>query len=210
MSSMLSQPTVGSPSPRTLGSRMRLSILTRLFSATENPSSATISGSRLTRPWLILPGPQTVTAGSKLTFIVSATDPDGPLDYITILCENCDQLGATFDSSTGNFTWVPAIAQGPRDYSATFSATDHLLPFLSDTKSVAVHVNTLNQPPSLAPIKDWIINDETLLTFKANATDPDIPMETLTFSLDSDAPAGASISPDDVFPWTPTDAQSAA
>jgi hypothetical protein len=158
-------------------------------------------------PFLVVPGPQSVNVGSKLTFIVRAADPDPPPDFVTISCGNCAQLGASFDSSTGNFTWVPAIAQGAGDYFATFTATDHLLPQLTDTKSMAVHVNKPNQPPALAPIRDWTINDETLLTFKANATDPIIPMASLVFSLGPDRPSGASISLDGVFYWTPTEAQ---
>ncbi len=158
-------------------------------------------------PSLVIPSPQTVNVGSKLTFIVSATDPDPPPDFVTISCDNCAQLGAGFDSSTGNFTWVPASGLGVGDYFATLTATDHLLPQLTDTKSVTVHVDKPTRPPSLAQIKDWTVNDETLLTFKPNATDPNIPPATLTFSLGSDAPLGASISLDGVFYWTPTEAQ---
>src|SRR2546428_411698 len=158
-------------------------------------------------PSLVVPGPQVVNVGSKLTFIVSATDADAPPDSVTISCDDCAQLGASFDSSTGNFTWVPASGLGAGDYFATFTATDHLLPQLTDTKSVTVHVDKPTRPPSLAPIKDWTIDDETLLTFKTNATDPDIPPATLTFSLGPDAPLGASISLDGVFYWTPTETQ---
>jgi PKD repeat protein len=64
-----------------------------------------------------------------------------------------------------------------------------------------------NQPPALAPIKDWTINDETLLTFRANATDPNVPLASLAFALGSNAPAGASISTDGIFYWTPTEQQ---
>jgi hypothetical protein len=160
-----------------------------------------------TAPSLIVPGAQTVNVGSKLTFIVSATDPDPPPDFVTISCDNCPQLGASFDSSKGNFTWVPASGLGAGDRFATFTATDHLLPQLAITKSVTVHVDKPTQPPSLAQIKDWTINDETLLTFKANATDPNIPPATLTFALGSLAPLGASISLDGVFYWTPTEVQ---
>jgi len=159
-------------------------------------------------PSLAVPSPQTVNVGSRLTFIVSATDPDPPPDFVTISCDNCAQLGASFDSSTGNFTWVPASGLGVGDYFATFTATDQLLPQLTDTKSVTVHVDKPTRPPSLAQIKDWTVDDETLLTFKANATDPNIPPATLTFSLGPDAPLGASISLDGVFYWTPTEAQS--
>jgi hypothetical protein len=160
-----------------------------------------------TAPSLIVPGAQTVNVGSKLTFIVSATDPDPPPDFVTISCDDCAQLGASFDSSTGNFTWVPASELGAGDRFATFTATDHLLPQLTITKSVTVHVDKPTQPPSLAQIKDWTINDETLLTFKSNATDPNIPPATLAFSLGFDAPLGASISLDGVFYWTPTEVQ---
>jgi hypothetical protein len=158
-------------------------------------------------PSLVVPGPQVVNVGSRLTFIVSATDADTPPDFVTISCDDCAQLGASFDSSKGNFTWVPASGLGAGDYFATFTATDHLLPQLAITKSVTVHVDKPTQPPSLAQIKDWTINDETLLTFKANATDPNIPPATLTFALGSLAPLGASISLDGVFYWTPTEVQ---
>jgi len=158
-------------------------------------------------PLLVVPDAQTVTVGSRLTFIVSATDPDPPPDFVTISCDSCATLGASFDSSTGNFTWVPALAQGPGDYLASFTAVDHLLPQLSDTKSVAVHVDKPSQPPSLATIRDWTISDETLVSFKANATDPNIPPATLAFSLDPDAPLGASISLDGIFYWTPAETQ---
>jgi len=158
-------------------------------------------------PSLLVPSLQTVNVGSRLTFIVSAMDSDPPPDFVTISCDNCAQLGASFDSSTGNFTWVPASGLSAGDYFATFTATDHLLPQLTDTKSVTVHVDKPTQPPSLAQIKDWTVNDETLLTFKANATDPNIPPATLTFSLGSDAPLSASISLDGIFYWTPTEAQ---
>src|SRR5205823_5723823 len=47
-----------------------------------------------------------------------------------------------------------------------------------------------------------------LLTFTASATDSDLPAQTLTYSLDAGAPAGAAINPaTGVFTWTPTGAQ---
>ena len=52
------------------------------------------------------------------------------------------------------------------------------------------------------------VNEGTSLTFTASATDPDIPAQSLIFSLDPGAPAGASINPGSgVFKWTPTEAQ---
>ncbi len=46
-----------------------------------------------------------------------------------------------------------------------------------------------------------------MLSFTASATDADIPVQTLTFSLGPGAPAGASITPAGLFSWTPTSSQ---
>jgi hypothetical protein len=65
-----------------------------------------------------------------------------------------------------------------------------------------------NNPPVLAPISDQTVNEQTLLTFTATASDPDEDGETLTFTLDPGAPAGAGIDPSSgVFAWTPSEAQ---
>ena len=50
------------------------------------------------------------------------------------------------------------------------------------------------------------VDEETLLSFTATASDHDVPVQTLTFSL-SGAPVGASITPAGAFTWTPTEAQ---
>ncbi|TMP96417.1 MAG: hypothetical protein E6L09_15070, partial [Verrucomicrobia bacterium] len=73
------------------------------------------------------------------------------------------------------------------------------LTIIDNTNSVA------NGPPVLAAIGDKNINEQTLLTFTASATDPN--SDTLTYSLDPGAPAGASINPTSgVFTWTPAEA----
>ncbi len=62
-------------------------------------------------------------------------------------------------------------------------------------------------PPVLDPVGDQTVDEQTLLTFTATASDPDVPVDTLTFSL-SGEPAGALIDPNTgVFTWTPTEAQ---
>jgi hypothetical protein len=157
-------------------------------------------------PSLVVPGPQTVTMGSKLTFIVSATDPDAPPDFVTISCDNCTQLGATFDSFTGNFTWVPSSSQGPGDYSANFTATDHFLPSISDSKTVRITVVKVEQPPVLTVPGAQTVDAGNLLIFSVSATDPDAD-DTITLSA-TGLPAGASFDPDlGSFVWTPSNDQ---
>ena len=77
-----------------------------------------------------------------------------------------------------------------------------------DFETISIHVGEVNQAPVLAAIGNKEVDEETPLTFTATATDPDLPANALTFSLDAGAPAGASINPrTGVFTWTPTEGQ---
>ena len=59
-----------------------------------------------------------------------------------------------------------------------------------------------NTAPVLASIPNTNVTAGTLLTFAASATDVDSPPQTLTFSLEAGAPAGATIDPvSGVFAW---------
>jgi hypothetical protein len=65
----------------------------------------------------------------------------------------------------------------------------------------------VNTAPVLATVGDQAIDEGSLLTFTAIATDSDIPANVLTFSL-IDAPSGAVIDPvTGVFTWTPGEGQ---
>ncbi len=157
-------------------------------------------------PSLVVPGPQVVNVGSRITFIVSATDADAPPDSVTITCDNCTQLGASFDPSTGNFTWIPTVAQGPGDYYANFTATDHLLPQLTDSKTVTIRVVEGEQPPALTVPGPQTVEVGNLLIFAVSANDPD-GNDMVTLSA-SDVPSGASFDPDlGSFVWTPNNGQ---
>jgi hypothetical protein len=71
-----------------------------------------------------------------------------------------------------------------------------------------LNVQAVNQAPTLTlPSLPSSINEMVEWNFTATATDPDIPHQTLTFSL-VDAPEGASInSSTGVFTWTPSSSQ---
>jgi hypothetical protein len=97
--------------------------------------------------------------------------------------------GASIDPATGEFSWIPDEAQGPGVYSFDVCVSDGAL---SDCETIDVTVSEVNIAPVLDPIGDKSINEETLLSFTATASDHDIPANTLTFSLVG-APAGATI-----------------
>ena len=79
--------------------------------------------------------------------------------------------------------------------------------FRHDAKHTAREPGGNNTSPVLTHIGNKSVAEETLLTFTAMATDADVPMQTLTFSLDAGFPTGASITSGGVFTWTPTEAQ---
>ncbi len=92
------------------------------------------------------------------------------------------------------------------DYPITVRVTDDGNPSLFDTKTFAVTVLAGNRPPILDAIPSQQVNEESELVFQASAIDPDVPADTLTYSLD-EAPTGATINPSTgTFRWTPTEA----
>jgi hypothetical protein len=67
-----------------------------------------------------------------------------------------------------------------------------------------------NNPPALGSIPNMTTSRGSLLAFTASAADADVPAQSLAFSLDSGAPAGATINPfSGVFNWTPASNQAA-
>ncbi len=151
---------------------------------------------------------QTVNEGTLLTFRASARDADIPAQILTYSLDAGAPAGASINPTTGVFTWTPTEAQGPRSYATTVRVTDNGSPALSASRTVTIIVNEVNTAPVLAAIGNKTVNEGSLLTFPVPAADMDIPAQTLTYSLDAGAPAGASIDAvTGVFTWTPAEAQ---
>ena len=183
---------------------------------TDNGSPALIDTETITitasevneAPVLAAIGDQIVDEGSELTFTATATDPDTPANNLTFSLDAGAPTGATIDPVSGVFNWTPTEAQGPGTFDVTVRVTDDGAPALDDSESITISVNDTNGAPVLAAIGDQVVDEESLLTFTATATDPDDPPNNRTFSLDAGAPAGATIDPaSGVFSWTPTEAQ---
>lgn len=141
---------------------------------------------------------------TPFTFTVNATDshvPPLPLIYRIV----DPPFNSSMNSTTGVFTWTPTETQGNgTTYALTVRVSDGQL---SSDQTFNVTVNEVNVAPVLATIPAQVVNEGSLLSFTATATDADIPANTLTFSLVG-APAGAAIGGSTgVFSWTPTEAQ---
>jgi hypothetical protein len=157
-------------------------------------------------PVLTVPADQTINELTTLTVTNSATDADIPANTLTFSLVSAPQ-GVTLDSATGVLAWTPTEAQGPSTNVIMVKVTDSGTPALSDSRSFTVFVREVNNPPILNPIGKIAANEETLLAFTVSATDQDIPVQALSFTLDA-APSGAAIDPvTGRFTWTPTEAQ---
>ena len=154
-------------------------------------------------------GDKTVDEQTLLTFTATASDVDLPANTLTFTLTG-EPTGATIDPVTGVFTWTPTETQGPASYTFDVEVTDDGTPTLTDTETITVTVNETNNNPVLDPIGDQTIDEQTLLTFTATASDVDLPANTLTFTLTGE-PTGATIDPvTGVFTWTPTETQGPA
>src|SRR5262245_47038363 len=159
-------------------------------------------------PSLAVIANQTVNEGSLLTVTASGNDTDVPANTLTYSLEPGAPAGMTINASSGVVSWTPTEAQGPSTSSVTVRVTDSGSPSLSDTKTFNVTVNEVNNAPVLGVIANQTVNEGSVLTVTASATDADVPANTLTYSLDPGAPAGASInSTSGLFSWTPSEAQ---
>ena len=113
--------------------------------------------------------------------------------------------------ATGNLSFTPAT-----DEFGTSTVTINLMDDAGtanggdDTSAditFDITVSEVNEAPVLANIPDANVDEMTLLSFTASATDPNVPAQNLTFSLGGTVPAGASITSTGDFSWTPTEAQ---
>jgi hypothetical protein len=146
---------------------------------------------------------------STLTLGFTATDPDLPQQGLTWQLGPGAPAGLKLNSGTGVLTWTPTIAQGPSTNLVTVTVQDNGLPPLSASTQLAIVVNAVNHAPTVVPIAAQTAYALVPLILKVTATDPDLPAQVLTYSLDPGAPAGARIAATNgLFAWTPTRAQS--
>jgi hypothetical protein len=152
-------------------------------------------------------GNRTVNELAALTFTATATDPNAG-QTLTFSLDAGAPAGAAINGSTGAFSWTPTEAQGPGSYPITVRVTDNGSPTLSDFEAITITVNEVNVGPVVANPGNKTVAENVNLAFTVTATDADIPANTITWSLDAGAPAGATIGTSTgAFSWTPTEAQ---
>ena len=155
--------------------------------------------------------PLTTQVGERFTFTVSGTDPDNnPLIYSAYNLPP----GATFDPQTRTFSWTPGYDQAGIYPNVHFEVSDGEF---TDSEDITITVISVDRPPVLDFIGDKLANEEELIQFTINATDPDddpltytasnLPsgatFDPLTYTA-SNLPSGATFDPQTrTFSWTP-------
>ena len=161
-------------------------------------------------------GSRQIENQATLIFTATATDQDLPADTLTYGLDTTSlAAGMTIDGDSGAFEWTPDESQDGATYSVTLTVTDDGEGALSDAETFDITVVDEVEPnlaPVLGTIGNRIIDEQATLTFTATATDPNLPAQTLTYSLDTASlAAGMTINPDSgVFAWTPDESQGGA
>jgi len=129
------------------------------------------------------------------------------------------QLNANASGGSGSYTYT--WTSTPAGFNSGL-ANPVVNPTVTTTYHIAVNdgynnansnvVVTVNTPPALAAIGNKSVNEQVALTFTATATDPEVPPQVLTYSLDGAAIAlGMSINAaTGAFSWTPAESQGGA
>ena len=144
---------------------------------------------------------------------MTANIPVNPLGYVLT-----GPTGSTIDTN-GVIRWTPTVGQVPGVYTFTTVVTDTNVyavnaQDLSATNSFTVTVQAIHNGPVLGVISNQVVNELTLLTVTNAATDNDIPLLPLSYTLmvtntlTGSAVTNASISTNGVITWTPGQAQS--
>jgi len=162
----------------------------------QDSESITITVGDVNRlPVLSQIGDRQISEGTKLTFIIVATDPDN--DPLTYSSSNLPS-GASFNPSTKTLTWTPGFGSSGNYPNILFTVSDGID---QDSESITITVGDVNRPPVLTPIGNKNILEGETLDFMVSATDADNDMLTYTISND---PFGSSFNANTrTFRWTP-------
>jgi PKD domain/FlgD Ig-like domain/Putative Ig domain len=136
-------------------------------------------------PQLLPIGNQTVNEQRDLAIQVHATDP--AQNSLTYSLGPGAPTGATIHPTSGLFEWRPTEAQGPGVYPMTITVSSSANG-RSDSETIQVTVNELNFAPEVNEPSDMTVTEGATATQQLTAFDPDIPVQTLTFSKDANTP----------------------
>ena len=135
-------------------------------------------------------GNQSVNENDVEVVTVTASDPDG--DTPTLSASNLPGF-ATFlpiGPATYELTLAPTFSDGGSYADIVITATDPVLPNPTDSETIAISVNEVNQAPVLDPVGNQSVNEGDIELVTVTANDPD---GTIPIFSDQNMPAFATL-----------------
>ncbi|MDQ8189471.1 putative Ig domain-containing protein [Roseibacillus persicicus] len=157
--------------------------------ATEASTVATLANAA---PIITPISDQTVVEGSAFRYQAQATDPDG-LDNLLRFALSGQPAGMSINPQSGLITWLTSSSDAGRVVNINLTATDAATPSATSSIALRVSVAGLNEAPQIEDIAPLQVSVGESAGVAVKATDPDFPLQTLTYSLGAGAPAGMSI-----------------
>jgi hypothetical protein len=142
------------------------------------------------------------TEGQTLSVSLPVNDPDRPAQALRFTLESGPD--GLLVSTNGLLVWTPTEAQGPSTNQVRVRVSDGLATVPIDFLVAVAETNS-------APV--WTsnpgtrrVNEGNLLSFSVQATDSDLPAQSLTYRLVS-GPWGLTLSTNGLLSWRPTEVQ---
>ncbi|MDF1842917.1 MAG: FHA domain-containing protein [Rubripirellula sp.] len=104
----------------------------------------------------------------------------------------------TIDEVTGTIRWQTTESDGPGEYRCEVTARRGDSPEQQDSQWLEIKVDEVNRPPEpeSVPVQTVNLLERQDLSIKLNATDADLPAQSLAFRLGAGAPEGVQLDPD--------------
>ena len=179
------------------------------LTTTQSFEVTVISASEPNRPPVLTTAPDFfVEEGEVFHFDVSAfaNDPDGDNSLLRYAFGSPPPKDAQINPNTGEIVWTTSEEDGPGRVVFEVLATDSGNPPQTGTASYGLQIQEVNLPPVLNNLADRTLPLGTILNVPLQASDPDVPAQSLQFALVGQTPAGAFINPQtkDIIWETPT------
>jgi hypothetical protein len=126
---------------------------------------------------------------------------------VTITNASLSSTGTQYQLGTNNFTGTHETPTSPPSTNTVSNLGNSFSVTMPPYTMMVYTIPILNTAPVLAAIGNQTVNVGQIIAFTANATDTDLPPQTLTFNLLS-APTNATLSASGNFLWRPDIAQS--
>lgn len=176
----------------------------------ETPALAdaeTTSSQVNTAPRLAAMADADIPEGAVLNRDLSATDDDVPAQVLRYALVR-GPAGITVDPFTGQLRWATREVHGPSTNEVVVRVQDDGSPALSDEAAFQVVVREVNRAPEVIPPDPVAAVEGRRMQVTIEATDSDMPANTLRFRVAPGAPAGVRVDPvSGVLDWTPDEVQ---